>query len=71
MPSKKAKDTKNFSEGCSFYEQNKDQIFATLANLRLPDAPGGGMVDYLLVRDVPLIVLTGNYSDKRREQLLQ
>ncbi|MBQ0713420.1 MAG: diguanylate cyclase [Porticoccus sp.] len=62
---------KSFSEGCSLYEQHKDQIFAGLVNLNLPDAPDGEMVDHLLARDVPLIVLTGNYNDKKREQLLE
>lgn len=60
-----------FSRGRELYEQHKDQIFAALVDLNLPDAPNGEIANYLLANDVPIIVLTGNYSDESRDRLLQ
>jgi len=44
-------------------------IFAALVDLNLPDAPDGEVVDYVLSKKIPAIVLTGSYDEKRREQL--
>lgn len=44
--------------------------FAALADLNLPDAPEGEVVDFILSHKVPCIVLTGSYSEERREKLL-
>lgn len=47
------------------------EYFAALADLNLPDAPDGEVVKCILDKQVPCIVLTGSYSEERREQLLQ
>jgi diguanylate cyclase (GGDEF)-like protein len=44
--------------------------FAALADLNLPDAPDGEVVEYILDKNIPCIVLTGSYSEDRREKLL-
>jgi len=61
----------NFSEGCALYQQHKEQLFAAIVDLNLPDAPNGEMASYLLDDKLPVIVLTGNYSDDNRNMLLQ
>ncbi|HWV16740.1 MAG TPA: response regulator [Cellvibrio sp.] len=44
-------------------------IFAALVDLNLPDAPNGEVVDLVLSKKIPSIVLTGTYDEKHREQL--
>lgn len=46
------------------------QLFAALADLNLPDAPDGEVVDLILDAGVPTIVLTGSYDDARRDKIL-
>jgi diguanylate cyclase (GGDEF)-like protein len=47
----------------------ENDIFAALVDLNLPDAPDGEVVDFMLAKKIPTIVLTGTYDEKRREQL--
>jgi len=44
--------------------------FAAVLDLNLPDAPDGEVVDLVLKHSIPSIVLTGNLSDKVRENVL-
>src|SRR5690606_9130301 len=44
--------------------------FAAMVDLSLPDAPNGEIVDFVLARNIPTIVLTGSFDEKRRENLL-
>ena len=53
------------------YEKHKDELFAGIIDLALPDAPNGEMVDFLLSEGFPVIVLTGSYDEKRRETLVK
>jgi diguanylate cyclase (GGDEF)-like protein len=50
-------------------KEHRDDIFVALVDLNLPDSPDGEVVDYLLERKLPVIVLTGSYDDQKREQL--
>ncbi|ARN76159.1 diguanylate cyclase [Oceanicoccus sagamiensis] len=59
-----------YKEGCELFEQHQHNIFAAIIDLNLPDAPNGEMAGYLLSNELPIIVLTGNYSDESRERLL-
>jgi diguanylate cyclase (GGDEF)-like protein len=59
-----------FAEARQICEQQREDIFATLVDLNLPDAPDGEVVDYTLEQKIPTIVLTGSFDDKRREKLL-
>ena len=58
---KEAKDT---------FEQHSNEIYAALADLTLPDATNGEVVDFLLQNSVPTIVLTASVDDCKREALL-
>lgn len=55
----------------AIYHQHKDELFAGIIDLALPDAPNGEMVDFLLSEGFPVIVLTGSYDEKRREMLVK
>ena len=60
-----------YAESQALYEEHKDEIFASVVDLNLPDAPNGETVDYFLSKELPVIVLTGNYKDETREALLE
>lgn len=49
----------------------RDDWFAAIVDLTLPDAPNGEMVDYMLENQVPTIVLTGRMGDENRDALLR
>lgn len=61
----------SMAQAKELYEQHKDELFAGIIDLALPDAPNGEMVDFLLAQDFPVIVLTGSYDEKRRENLVK
>lgn len=58
------------AECMQLYETHKDSLFAAIVDLNLPDAPNGETVDELLAHKLPVIVLTANYQEERREALL-
>ncbi|MGH1485345.1 MAG: response regulator [Cellvibrionaceae bacterium] len=60
-----------FAEAQEKYNEHADQIFAAIVDLNLPDAPDGEVVDFILEKKVPTIVLTGSFDDERRESLLK
>lgn len=60
----------SFAQAREVYEDIKDDLFAALVDLSLPDAPDGEVVDYMLDLGVPTIVLTGSFDEERREELL-
>lgn len=45
-------------------------LFAALVDLNLPDAPNGEVVDYVLSKNLPTVVLTGSFDSQRRDELL-
>jgi diguanylate cyclase (GGDEF)-like protein len=61
----------SLEQGKALYEQYKAEIFAGVIDLNLPDAPNGEMVDYLLKQNLPVIVLTANYQEEKRLELLE
>ena len=61
----------NFAEARALVEEHRDDIFAALVDLNLPDAPNGEVVDYSLEQKIPTIVLTGNLNEDTRDTLLK
>lgn len=59
----------SFSEAKKLYEHLKDDIFLALVDLNLPDAPDGEVVNYMLEKKIPTVVLTGSFDKKKREEL--
>ena len=58
------------AEGEALYTAHAEELFAAVVDLNLPDAPDGEMIDFLLDRGLPVIVLTAQCQDDRREKLL-
>ena len=48
-----------------------NEYFITLLDLNLPDAPNGEVVDYILSKKIPSIVLTANVDKKTRDEILK
>lgn len=61
----------SMADAKALYLQHKDQLFAGVIDLALPDGPNGELVDFLLSEDFPVIVLTGSYDEERREALVK
>jgi len=61
----------SMAQAVEIYNQHKEQLYAGIIDLALPDAPEGEMVDYLLADNFPVVVLTGSYDEKRREALVK
>ncbi|MCD6433684.1 MAG: diguanylate cyclase [Sulfurimonas sp.] len=49
----------------------KYNYFITLLDINLPDAPNGEVVDYVLSKNQPVIVLSANIDKNFRKQMLQ
>lgn len=59
------------SEGKKLYEDHKNSLVAALVDISLPDAPRGEMAEYLLDKEVPIVVLTGSDDLEQRQSLLK
>ena len=60
----------SFAEARRLVESGEHNFFAALIDLSLPDAPNGEVVDYTLGLNIPTVVLTGSFDEKKRETLL-
>ena len=59
----------NLSEAQQALEKSHDYLVA-IVDLNLPDAPNGESVELALSHNVPTVVLTGNFDEFTRAQLL-
>lgn len=50
---------------------SENEYFIALLDLNLPDAPNGEVVDFMLSKKIPSIVLTANVDKKTREEMLK
>lgn len=50
---------------------SSNKYFIALLDLNLPDAPDGEIVDYMLSKNIPSIVLTANVDAKLRDEILK
>ena len=50
-------------------DEHADDYLMAVADLNLPDAPNGEVVDYISSKGVPSIVLTGNFDEQVRKKL--
>ncbi|WP_314039858.1 diguanylate cyclase [Campylobacter showae] len=57
------------AEAQAFLNNSKD-YFIALLDLNLPDAPNGEIVDYVISKGLPSIVLTGSIDDATRESFI-
>ncbi|MCZ2723018.1 response regulator [Marinomonas sp. 15G1-11] len=61
---------KCYAEALECLKEHSDDFFAAVVDLNLPDAENGEIVDLVLDRQIPCIVLTGNFDDDLRLRLL-
>ena len=59
----------SFAQAQAFLNTSKD-YFIALLDLNLPDAPNGEIVDYVISKGLPSIVLTGSMDDATRESFI-
>nr|WP_315062535.1 diguanylate cyclase [uncultured Campylobacter sp.] len=59
----------SFAQAQVFLNTSKD-YFIALLDLNLPDAPNGEIVDYVISKGLPSIVLTGSMDDATRESFI-
>ncbi|MFP8966947.1 diguanylate cyclase domain-containing protein [Pokkaliibacter sp. CJK22405] len=57
----------SYAEAKLMLETSAELFDAAIADLNLPDAPNGEIVDLILAHQVPCIVLTGQYDEQRRD----
>lgn len=60
----------SLTEASSIIDAHADEIFIALLDLNLPDAPNGEIVDHVLSKSIPSIVLTGTYNDDIRDSMM-
>ncbi len=58
-----------FAQAEEIIDEN-DDFFITLCDLNLPDAPNGEIVDFVLSRGLPVIVLTGSIDDDLQKEMV-
>jgi diguanylate cyclase (GGDEF)-like protein len=58
-----------FEEAKSILEVNAD-FFVAILDLNLPDAPNGEIVDFVLSKQIPCIILTATLDDEVRERII-
>lgn len=54
-----------------FIKKNKNQYFAAVLDLNLPDAKGEKVVDYVLAQKIPSIIFTGEFNEEVRKKMLK
>lgn len=59
----------SLAEATAIIDRSNQKFFAAIVDLNLPDAPSGEVVEYVLANDIPTIVLTGSYDEKKRDSL--
>lgn len=59
-----------FIEVENLINKRKDDYFAAILDLTLPDAKDEKIVDYVLSHKIPSIVFTGEFDDEMRERML-
>ncbi len=61
---------KSYKEAREILEGNSFTFFAAILDLVLPDAQDGEIVDYVLSKKIPSIILTGQINDDIREKII-
>lgn len=58
-----------FADLKKILNENKQQFFASLLDVNLPDAPNGEVIDYVLAYNIPSIIFTGKLDDNFRKKI--
>jgi len=62
---------KSFQQAREIIEHGEDEFGIAILDLTLPDAPDGEIVDYVISQAIPVIVVTGDFTDDTREHILK
>ena len=57
----------SFVEAENLIGKYQEEFFVSLLDLNLPDAPEGEIVDFVLSKNIPVIIFTSDISDEARE----
>jgi diguanylate cyclase (GGDEF)-like protein len=60
----------SFEETVRILESNGPDFFVAILDLNLPDAPNGEVVDYVISKKIPVIILTATFNDDLRDRIL-
>ncbi len=60
----------SYKEAEDILEEN-DDFFIALLDLNLPDAPNGEIVDFILSKNIPSIVLTGTIDNNIQDEMMK
>jgi diguanylate cyclase (GGDEF)-like protein len=58
-----------YAEAQELISEKNSEFFICLAGLYLPDAPSGEIIDFMISKNIPTIVFTGELSDDIREKI--
>lgn len=61
----------SMEEARTLLESRRDEMFAAVVDLNLPDAPDGEAVDLVLGSSLPSIVLTATFNENIRQQFFE
>ncbi len=62
---------RTFKEAKQILATHSDQFFVAILDLNLPDAPNGEIVDFVLSKGIPPIILTGNISKDLHAKMIE
>ena len=60
----------DFSMAKKLISKNKNNYFLAISDLNLPDCKAGDSVDYILSKQISCIVITGDFDEKIRKNLI-
>lgn len=61
----------SFAETEQIIAERRKSIFAAILDLNLPDAPDGEIVDFVLSKRIPSVVLTGMFSEEIYQKMTE
>ncbi|MBF0589230.1 MAG: response regulator, partial [Magnetococcales bacterium] len=61
---------KSLKEAMERIESSEEAFFLGILDLHLPDAPNGEIVDRVISKNIPTIILTGEYKKEMRNEFL-
>lgn len=61
----------SLAEAAALAKEHRDEIFAAVADLNLPDAPNGEAVDMCIGNAIPCVVLAASFDESLRQRLLE
>ncbi len=62
---------RSFKEARDLIENRENTFFLAILDYSLPDAPDGQIIDYVISRGIPTLVLTAMYDTAIRDEMLQ